>query len=206
MWIDPLDTTQYRPALFNAFVAPRPIGWISTVDLQGRTNLAPFSYFTAVASRPPTLMFSCGAPNDRFEKDTLSNVRATGEFVANLVTWDLSEHMNITSTDAPKGEDEFKLAGLSKKASRLVAPPHVAESPVAMECKVMQIVDLEPSLPGDRKNSVVFGRVVAIFVDDSYMNAGRFDTHRARPVARLGGFQYAAVAETFEMPRLFKVE
>jgi len=125
MFLDPETAPGFKRSLFNAIVAPRPIGWISSLSATGVANLAPFSHFNLVSTAPPVLIFSCNAAGDRPEKDTLANVRATGEFVANLVTWDLREAMNQTSLNVPHGTDEFALAGLEKLASVKVRPPRV---------------------------------------------------------------------------------
>ena len=122
---------------FKAIVAPRPIGWISAVDVQGRVNLAPYSFFNAVSDRPHMVAFSSDG-----EKDALSFARETGEFVCSLATWDLREAMNATSAPLPRGQSEFAHAGLTAAPSRLVAPPRVAESPVALECKLLQVAPL----------------------------------------------------------------
>lgn len=202
MEIDTRDPAQYKPSLFNSVVAPRPIGWISTMSSAGQANLAPFSFFNGISSTPPMVMFACNAPEDRHEKDTLINVRATGEFVANLATWALRDEMNMSSSTVPHGIDEFVLAGVSKRASRLVAPPQVAEAPVALECRVIRIVDFAPDGPNERRSGVVFGRVVSIRVDPEYLDGnGRFDVLKAAPIARLGGFHYLAVRDLFELVR-----
>jgi len=202
MYID-LDTaTDFKRSLFNAIVAPRPIGWISTMSADGRVNLAPFSHFNLVSTAPPVVMFSCNAPDDREEKDTIANVRATGEFVTNLVTWDLRDQMNLSSFNAPYGTDEFELAGLEKAASSKVRPPRVAASPACMECKLLQIINIEPVGPGDTFSNVVFGRVVALHLDDQFIEpSGRFDVVRTRPLTRLGGNQYASTGPIVELGR-----
>jgi len=202
MYID-LDTaTDFKRSLFNAIVAPRPIGWISTVSADGRVNLAPFSHFNLVSTAPPVVMFSCNAPDDRDEKDTIANVRATGEFVTNLVTWDLREQMNLSSFNAPYGTDEFEIAGLEKAASRKVKPPRVAASPACMECQLLQIINIEPVGPGDTFSNVVLGRVVALHLDDQFIEpSGRFDVVRTRPLTRLGGNQYASTGPIVELGR-----
>ncbi len=119
LFIDPENAPGFKRTLFNAIVAPRPIGWISTMSPEGQVNLAPFSHFNLVSTAPPVVMFSCNAPADRHEKDTITNVRATGEFVTNLVTWELRDLMNISSLDAPYGTDEFELAGLEGRQALL---------------------------------------------------------------------------------------
>lgn len=188
--------------LFNAIVAPRPIGWISSVSAAGAVNLAPFSYFNGLSSAPPMVMFACNQPEDRAEKDTLANVREVPEFVFNLVSMPQVEAMNVTSATVARGVDEFGHAGLGAEASSIVRPPRVAGAPAAMECRVIRIVDLPPQAPGERSSHVVIGRVVAIHARDELFDArGRFDTHAAQPVLRLGGMKYATIAEPFELDR-----
>ena len=187
---------------FLAIVSPRPIGWISTVDLNGRPNLAPFSFFNAISQRPPMVMFSAnGAGPDGQEKDTLRNVRDTGEFVLNLATWSLRQQMNDTSTPAPHGTDEFEVTGLTKLASKHVKPPRVGESPVNLECKMIQVVDLPPDERSGSRNTVTFGRVVGVHLDASLIANGRVDITRARPLSRLGYLDYASVESVFEIKR-----
>lgn len=172
------------------------------MSADGRVNLAPFSHFNLVSTAPPVVMFSCNAPDDRDEKDTIANVRATGEFVTNLVTWDLRDQMNLSSFNAPYGTDEFELAGLEKAASSKVRPPRVAASPACMECKLLQIINIDPVGPGDTFSNVVFGRVVALHLDDQFVEpSGRFDVVRTRPLTRLGGNQYASTGPIVELGR-----
>jgi len=204
MFHDLLAPSNLKRAIFNAIVAPRPIGWISSVGVTGHVNLAPFSHFNLVSTAPPVLMFSCNTPSDRQEKDTLANVRTTGEFVYNLVTRDLCEAMNTTSTPAPYGTDEFELAGLRKAACMHVRAPRVKDSPAAFECRLLRIVEIEPEGPGDTPSHVVFGRVIGVHLDDAYVDAkGHFDTAKARPMTRLGGLQYAEPGPIFELPSAF---
>jgi len=175
---------------FKAFVAPRPIGWVSTVGPDGEVNLAPYSYFNAVSDNPPTVMFSSDGP-----KDSSTYAGATEEFVWNLVTYDLREAMNQTSAALPRGENEFAFAGLEMAPSRLVVPPRVAASPVAFECRVIERVQLA-------RNIVTFGQVVGVHVDERHIVDGRFDTAGVRPIARCGyRGDYATVTELFEMIR-----
>jgi flavin reductase (DIM6/NTAB) family NADH-FMN oxidoreductase RutF len=194
MFLDPAVTPDFKRTLFNAIVAPRPIGWISTINGKGQVNLAPFSHFNLVSTAPPVVIFSCNAPADRQEKDTIANVRETGEFVTNLVTWNLREQMNLSSINAPYGTDEFELAGLAKAPSRLVKPPRVAASPASMECRLLRIVDIEPTGPGETTSNVVFGRIVGVHLDERFLDAeGRFDTASTEPLTRLDGNRYATV-------------
>jgi len=158
-----------------------------------------------VSSAPAVLLFSCNTPGDRAEKDTLANVRATGEFVYNLATFDLREAVNTSSAPAAPDVDEFELAGLEKAPSVNVKPPRVAASPANLECRVLRIVEIEPDQPGDTSSNVVFGRVIGMHIRDEYMMAsGRFDTVKAQPLTRLGGIQYAPPGTIFEMPAPFR--
>lgn len=208
MFIDPAGSEQFKPSILNALVAPRPIGWISTMDAQGRVNLAPFSYFNAISTTPPMVVFSANAPADRQEKDTLSNVRVVPEFVANFPCWDLRRAVNATSAPAPHGTSEFEIAALTPAPSMRVRPPRVAEAPANLECRVVQIVDLPAQGPGERHASLVIGRVVGIHIAEAYLDGeGRFYTEKARPIMRMGGFKYATLGEVFEMERpLWPVE
>lgn len=181
---------------FKAIVAPRPIGWISTVSGQGEVNLAPYSFFNAISSHPPLVMFSSDG-----DKDSTTFVRETGEFVVNLVGHALAQKMNASAVDAPRGVSEFGYAGLTSAPSRLVAPPRVAEAPAALECRATEIfrpktIDGEMS-----ENVVVIGQVVGVHIDDAMLTNGLFDVVKAGSVARLGYMDYSAVSETFAMRR-----
>jgi len=205
MFVDPRTATKLNRAIFNAIIAPRPIGWISSQSGSGHVNLAPFSHFNIVSTAPAVILFSCNTPGDRAEKDTLTNVRATGEFVFNLATFDLREAVNATSTAAAPDVDEFELAGLEKAPSVNVKPPRVAASPANLECRLLRIVEIGPEQPGDTSSNVVFGRVIGLHIRDEYLTpTGRFDTVKAQPLSRLGGVQYAPPGAIFEMPAPFR--
>jgi flavin reductase (DIM6/NTAB) family NADH-FMN oxidoreductase RutF len=181
-------------------VLPRPIGWISSLNQQGQANLAPFSFFNAVCPNPPTVLF---CPNirgvDKAVKDTLNNVRATGEFVVNIVTERLAEAMNITSTEFPPEVDEFEAAGLTPAPSVKVGPPRVAESPVHYECKVTQIVEIG-DLPGG--GAVVIGQVLHLHIDEAVLlGSDKIDLLALQPIGRLAGAGYCRVTDLFEMVR-----
>jgi len=181
---------------FKAIVAPRPIGWISTVSGQGEVNLAPYSFFNAISSKPPLVMFSSDG-----DKHSTTFIRETGEFVVNLVGNTLAKKMNASAVDAPRGVSEFGYAGLTSAPSRLVAPPRVAEAPAALECKATEIfrpktIDGEAS-----ENVVVIGQVVGVHIDDAMLTDGLFDVVKAGNVSRLGYMDYLTVTETFAMRR-----
>lgn len=203
LFIDLTVPSDFKRGIFNAIIAPRPIGWISTVDANGTANLAPFSYFNLFSSLPPILAFSCNSPEDREAKDTLANARASREFVYNMASLDLIEQVNATSTPLPAGADEFAFAGLEKAPCRHVAPPRVAASPVSLECRVLKIVRFGDG-DGEIPTHVTFGRVVGVHVKERFIDAdGYFRTEEAQPVARLGGVQYAVSAPPFELARQF---
>lgn len=181
---------------FKAIVAPRPIGWISTVSGQGEVNLAPYSFFNAISSQPPLVMFSSDG-----DKDSTTFIRETGEFVVNLVGHALAQKMNASAVDAPRGVSEFGYAGLTSAPSRLVTPPRVAEAPAALECKATEIFRPK-TLEGEMsENVVVIGQVVGIHIDDAMLTNGLFDVVKAGNVSRLGYMDYAAITETFAMRR-----
>ena len=204
MFIDPQNTPGFKRSIFNAIVAPRPIGWISTISAQGVAYLAPFSQFNLVFTAPPVVMFACNTPADRAEKDTITNVRATGEFAVNLVSWDLRQAMNTSSTPAPHGIDEFVLGGLAKEACVKVGAPRVAASPASLECRVLRMIEIAAEDPGDTRSTVVFGKVVGLHIAEAFLRAdGRFNTIKAQPTTRLGGIQYATVGDVVEMPAPF---
>lgn len=169
---------------FKAIVAPRPVGWISAVDAQGRVNLAPYSFFNAISTDPHMVMFSSEG-----EKDALAFARETGEFVCSLATFDLREAMNATSAPLPRGESEFAHAGLTPAPSRIVKAPRVAESPVALECKLVQIVPLT-GLSGRTSYYMAIGEVVGVHIDERFLVDGMLDTAAMRPIARAGYFDY----------------
>jgi flavin reductase (DIM6/NTAB) family NADH-FMN oxidoreductase RutF len=190
---------RYNP--LKACVAPRPIGWISTVSADGVVNLAPFSFFNLLSYDPPFVMFSAGVhEQDGGRKDTVVNVEATGEFVYNMATWAQRLAMNATARITARGVDELSAAGLEPLPSRLVRPPRVKGSPVHFECRLHLVV----RLPGNRPSAehhVVLGRVVGVHIDDDVLTAGRVDLLKVKPIARLGYQDYAAVEATFQMPK-----
>lgn len=185
--------------LMISVIVPRPIAWVSTVGADGTPNLAPYSFFSGVGGTPPTVMFSVGRSRRESGplKDTLRNAQETGEFVVNLVDESLAEAMNLTSGEWPPGVDEFEVAGLETAPSVDVKPPRVAASPVAMEARVTQIVPVEGTT-----NTLVLGRVLRYHVREGLLRPnGMVDSALMRPVARLGGTEYATFGEVFSMPR-----
>jgi len=184
----------YNP--FKAIVAPRPIGWITSMSSGGEINLAPYSFFNAISDRPPIVLFSSEGL-----KDSAAFVEETKEFVCNLATFDLRNVMNNTSGDYPRGVNEMEECGVTPAPSRLVRPPRVAASPCALECKLLRIVHLD-DLDGRPSNRyVAFGQVVGVHIDDRFISNGRLDTAAMRPIARCGYSDYAVVNEVFAMTR-----
>lgn len=184
---------------FKALVAPRPIGWISTVSPAGIPNLAPYSFFNAVGDSPPMIAFSSSG-----RKDSLVNAEATGEFVWNMATRALAEAMNSSSASVSPETDEFGLAGLEAAPSRLVAPPRVAASPAALECRVLQIVRLHDLDGRETSNLLAIGQVVGVHIDRAYLRDGLFDTGAAHPIMRAGyrdQYVEATPETTFQMAR-----
>ena len=198
MFYDTRDNSRTLPHdPFKAIVAPRPIGWITSINKKGEINLAPYSYFNGVLSRPNFVMFSSEGT-----KDSVRNIRETEEFVCNLATWDLRDAMNATSAPLPYGENEMKRAGLEPAPSKLVKPPRVAASPCALECKLIRIVQLNDLDGKELDGHVVIGRVIGVYINDDYIRDGRFDTAAAQPIARCGYLdEYAVVTELFRMTR-----
>ncbi|KAB1074217.1 flavin reductase family protein [Methylobacterium planeticum] len=195
MHYDPENRTLPHNPL-KALVAPRPIGWISAMSRSGRLNLAPYSFFNAVAD--DMVAFSSSG-----RKDAMTFAEEGEAFVCNLATYDLREAMNASSAALPRGESEFDFAGLTTAPSRKVRPPRVAEAAAAIECRWLQTVPLVPLGGGEPANFLVIGQVVSIYIDDRFVADGRVDTGAMRPIMRGGYFDYfTATPETrFEMRR-----
>ncbi|HET7849269.1 MAG TPA: flavin reductase family protein [Pseudolabrys sp.] len=181
---------------FKAIVAPRPIGWVTSMSAKGEVNLAPYSFFNGVNSKPNLVMFASEG-----RKDSVSFIEETGEFVCNLATWDLREAMNETSAPMPRGASEMRRAGLEPAPCRLVKPPRVAASPCALECKLLRIVALDDLDGRPAGCHVVFGQVIGVHIDDRFLVQGRLDTAAMRPIARCGYDEYAVVETMFSMTR-----
>lgn len=182
--------------LLSGSIVPRAIAWVSSISPDGIPNLAPFSYFTAVSGNPPLVLFCPGwRSSDNGRKDTYHNVKATGEFVINLVDVTNGEAMNITATEVAPDVDEFERAGLTPIPSKIVSVPRVQESPIHFECKVHEIVTA-----GD--GHIVIGEVVYMhFADHVYREGHYIDVPSLRPLARLAGPNYAELGEVFELVR-----
>jgi flavin reductase (DIM6/NTAB) family NADH-FMN oxidoreductase RutF len=180
----------------KAIVAPRPIGWITSMSAKGEINLAPYSFFNAVSDDPPIVLFSSEGP-----KDSLVFVEETKEFVCNLATFDLRNAVVETSGRFPRGVNEMEQSGLAPAPSRLVRPPRVAASPCALECKLLQIIDLKDLQGRPSTRYVAFGQVVGVHIDDRFIKDGRLDTAAMQPIARCGYADYSVVDKVFAMAR-----
>ena len=180
-------------------IAPRPIAWVSTVSATGVTNLAPFSFFTGVGSRPPSVLFCPANRRDGGPKDTLKNILATREFVINVVPYRLAEAMNLSSAELPSEESEFELTGLQVCESVVVKAPGVSSSPIRMECRLLQHLALDDG-PGGA--NIVLGEIVHLHLDDNVLDStGYADPMLLDLIGRLGGAAYCRTTEQFELPR-----
>jgi flavin reductase (DIM6/NTAB) family NADH-FMN oxidoreductase RutF len=180
-YYEPADGHGLKHDPFNAIIAPRPIGWISSRNAKGHVNLAPYSFFNGFNYIPPIIGFSSTS-----RKDSIANIEETGEFVWNLATMDLAKQMNATAAHVAPDVSEFTLAGLTEAPSRLVKVPRVAESPVSFECKLTQIIQLQGA-DGNKVNGwLTLGEVVAVHIDKALIQDGVYQTALARPIVRAG--------------------
>ena len=185
---------------YKSLIFPRPIGWISSIDKKGIVNLAPYSYFNAIADDPPQIMFVAGASDKPSQKkDTLANIIATKEFVVNFATTATRKQMNLSSKDIHKDDDEFVLTKLKKRKSRLVKVPSVADSPVNLECKLLKSIKLKSN--SRNFSTMVIGEVIGIYIKDSFIEKGRVNSAAMRYVARMGYSEYTTVSSKFKMKR-----
>lgn len=186
---------------FKSCVAPRPIAWVSSVHPSGAINLAPYSFFNALAADPPLVMISFnGYHAHGGEKDTLYNIKSSGEFVVNMVPLALKDAMNATTANVAHDVDEFELADLTTEASKLVKPPRVREAPIHLECELFQEIELPCTLP-DSINTMIIGKVLGVHIRDEVLVDGLVDLTLIKPLARLGYMQYTSVDELFSMTR-----
>jgi flavin reductase (DIM6/NTAB) family NADH-FMN oxidoreductase RutF len=198
-----LDLPALKPrdayAWMISTILPRPIAWVSTISADGRTNLAPFSFFQGVCANPPTLMFVPVNTRDGAKKDTTRNIEAVPEFVVNLVPFALAEQMNASSAMLPHGESEFEKFGIAAAPSEKVRPPRVAAAPVAFECALDRIVHIGE---GPLAANVMFGRILVAHVSDTVLDAeGQPDPAKLDLIARLGGDGYARTTDRFSLER-----
>jgi flavin reductase (DIM6/NTAB) family NADH-FMN oxidoreductase RutF len=197
--------------LMTDLVSPRPIAWVSTVSAEGHHNLAPYSYFQAMSSRPPTVVLGCGWTRAGQRKDTLRNILDTREFTISHVSDPVAEAMNLTSVELPLGESEWDYAAkhvdLGKAPAQVVAPPRVAEARASMECRMVQAIPVGRTRAGSPASTIVVGEVVAFTVAQDLVRrdeSGHFqamDVQALGAVGRLGGIAYTRTADSFELPR-----
>ena len=184
-----------------ATILPRPIAWVSTLNEDGTANLAPFSFFTGVTSDPPTCII-CVSRKSKVEigrpKDTWANIERTGEYVIHAVPDALAQAMNATSKEYPHGTDEFGIAGVTKAPAERIAPPRVAEAPVALECRLHKLVEIGEAGDG---TAVIIGEILLWHVRDDLVVGGRLDFARLDVVGRMGGAVYTRTRDRFDMPR-----
>lgn len=199
MQIDPNTFEHNFYRVLTGVVVPRPIAFVSTISADGIVNLAPFSFFNAVASDPPTIVFSSSRRAGSKAKDTLTNVEETGEFVVNVVVDDIAEAMNKTAAEFPVEVNEFDIAGLTEAPSVKVKAPRVSESPVNMECRLKQVVDLgrDPATG----HGLVIGEVIYMHIRDDLINGHRINHQLLKPTGRLAGSMYCHTDDVFEMVR-----
>ena len=201
MVINPKDqiySENYK--LMIGSIVPRPIAFVSTISINGVYNLAPFSFFTGVISNPPTVLFCpIRKPGEGTPKDTLINIRETGEFVINIVTEDIAEPMNKCATDFPYGIDEFQESGLTPIPAQIVNAPMVKESPIHFECKLNQIIEI--GNPGPGSGFIVVGEIVLFHIADNLYKNGRIDIEGLKPVGRLAGAEFTKMGERFSLVR-----
>ena len=200
MFYEPNKKCPFKIDPFKSIVFPRPIGWISSVSKNGIANLAPYSYFNSVADEPPQVMFcSNGSTAYGKYKDSLSNILSTKEFVVNFVTSTLRNQMNISSKDFKPDEDEFFFSNLKKKKSKLVKAPSVKDSPVNLECKLVETIKLKSN---SKKTSImVIGEVIGIYISNKFIKNGRVDSVSMRYIARMGYSEYTTVSSKFSLRR-----
>lgn len=191
------DAREKLPLPFDplkALVSPRPIGWISTVSTQGHVNLAPYSFFQAIAQRPGMVLFSSEG-----NKDSVQFAVESGEFVCNIATWNFRDEIVLTSDDLPRGENEFLHADLKMEPSGLVRPPRIQGIAASLECKVTTSFELTDIDGKGIDRLVVIGQVIGVYIDDKFIKNGRVDSAAMKIIARCGYLDYAVIEEYFQM-------
>jgi flavin reductase (DIM6/NTAB) family NADH-FMN oxidoreductase RutF len=185
--------------LLISIVTPRPIAWVTSLDTEGRVNLAPFSFFNVFGADPPVVVFAPNRKRDGSKKDTLNNVETTREFVVNAAVADLAAEVNLSSKELPPGESEVDLTGLSVLPSTLVKPPRLAESPINLECRLRQVLRVGEN---PLSANLVIGEIVMIHLAERILDEeGKIDPRKVRTIARLGGEYYCHTSDLFEMKR-----
>jgi flavin reductase (DIM6/NTAB) family NADH-FMN oxidoreductase RutF len=202
MFYEPKKGHPFKADPFNALVFPRPIGWISSSSKKGIANLAPYSFFNAVAYTPPQVISRQQLITARGGlKDSIANILATKEFVVSLATKKLIQQVVQSSIDAPNNVDEFILMKLKKRKSRMVKPPSVAESPVSLECRLLKKIDLKTTSTNKNQNKMIIGEVVGIHIDDKFIKNNKINSLAMRAISRMGYTEYSEVDSRFLMER-----
>ena len=200
MFYEPKNGHPFKIDPYKALVFPRPIGWISSISKRGIPNLAPYSYFNAVADEPPQVMFcSNGNSAYRKHKDSLSNILSTKEFVVNFATSKTRNAMNISSSNYKPDQDEFNATKLKKRKSKLVKAPSVNESPVNLECKLIRTIKLKTN--SKKLSTMVIGEIIGIYINNKFIKNGRIDSVSMRYIARMGYTEYSTVSSKFSLTR-----
>ena len=204
MIFDPTEQRfQNTHKLMIGSIVPRPIAFVSTISKDGKHNVAPFSYFNGVCSKPPTIMFAPARRGwDGEEKDTLINIRDTEEFVVNIVSEEFVEEMVVCSTDFDSDVDEFEISGLTAAASQKITAPRVEKAKVSYECKLNQIIEIGDGKAGS--GCVVIGTIVLFHIDDEVYDNGRILLNKLQPVGRIAGNEYTRLTNNFEIIRKIK--
>ena len=201
MFYEPKKGYPFDANPFASLVFPRPIGWISSLSKKGIANLAPYSFFNAIAYEPPQIMFSATDFHSQGGfKDSIANVLSTKEFVVNLATNKLKNQVNQSAIDAPHGMDEFKLFKLKKRKSRMINPPSIFESPVNLECRLLKKINLKTKIKN--QNILIIGEVVGIRIDNQFIKKGKIDSLAMGAISRMGYTEYSEINSKFLMERL----
>ena len=200
MFYEPKNGHQFKIDPYKALVFPRPIGWISSLSKKGIPNLAPYSYFNAVADEPPQVMF-CSNGDSAYGgyKDSLANILSTKEFVVNFATANTRDAMNISSSNYEPNEDEFVAAKLKKRKSKLVKPPSVNDSPVNLECKLIKTLKLKTNTK--KISTMVIGEIIGIYINNKFIKNGRIDSVSMRYISRMGYSEYSTISSKFNLKR-----
>ena len=200
MFYEPKKGHPFKIDPYKALVFPRPIGWISSLSKKGIPNLAPYSYFNAVADEPPQVMF-CSNGDSAYGgyKDSLANILSTKEFVVNFATANTRDAMNISSSNYEPNEDEFVAAKLKKRKSKLVKPPSVNDSPVNLECKLLKTLKLKTNTK--KISTMVIGEIIGIYINNKFIKNGRIDSVSMRYISRMGYSEYSTISSKFNLKR-----
>ena len=200
MFYEPKKGHPFKIDPYKALVFPRPIGWISSLSKKGIPNLAPYSYFNAVADEPPQVMF-CSNGDSAYGgyKDSLTNILSTKEFVVNFATAKTRDAMNISSSNYKPNEDEFVAAKLKKRKSKLVKPPSVNDSPVNLECKLLKTLKLKTNTK--KISTMVIGEIIGIYINNKFIKNGRIDSVSMRYISRMGYSEYSTIYSKFNLKR-----